>query len=44
MVEDEKVVRDLVQDILESNGYIVIAAEDGPTAVAISENSVARSN
>ena len=38
VVEDEKVVRDLVQDILESNGYIVIAAEDGPTAVAISEN------
>ena len=38
VVEDEKFVRDLVQDILESSGYIVLAAEDGTTAIAISEN------
>jgi PAS domain S-box-containing protein len=35
LVEDEAVVRHLVAEILESNGYTVLQAADGPSAVEL---------
>ena len=35
LVEDETVVRQLVAEILESNGYAVLQAADGPSALEL---------
>jgi PAS domain S-box-containing protein len=35
LVEDEKIVRQLVVEILESNGYTVLQAGDGPSALEL---------
>ena len=37
LAEDEKVVRDLVQEILEGAGYTVLAAADGREALSLSK-------
>jgi len=37
LVEDEELVRDLVRELLEAGGYTVIAAADGPAALALAE-------
>lgn len=35
LVEDELAVRQVVKRILESHGYMVLAAEDGPSAISL---------
>ena len=35
LVEDERIVRSLVAEILESNGYVVLQAADGPSAIEL---------
>jgi DNA-binding response OmpR family regulator len=35
LVEDEKILRDAVKEILEVNGFNVVDAEDGETALAL---------
>ena len=35
VVEDDEIVRELVCEVLEENGYTVLCAEDGPAAIAI---------
>lgn len=37
LVEDEPLVRDLVEQVLVSRGYRVLVAPDGPTAIAVAE-------
>jgi nitrogen-specific signal transduction histidine kinase/ActR/RegA family two-component response regulator len=39
LVEDEPVVRKLVREMLVRNGYDVLAAEDGPSALALAESA-----
>jgi CheY-like chemotaxis protein len=34
LVEDDDLVRDLVQDVLVASGYRVLEARDGPSALA----------
>ncbi len=38
VVEDDEIVRQLVCDVLEENGYVVLCAEDGPAAVAMADD------
>jgi signal transduction histidine kinase/FixJ family two-component response regulator len=38
VVEDDDVVRQLVHDVLEENGYNVLSAEHGPAAVGLANN------
>jgi len=39
LVEDEPVVRKLVREMLIRNGYDVLTAEDGPSALALAEST-----
>lgn len=41
VVEDDKMVRDLVAEILESLGYDVLAVDGGPSALHVLENDPA---
>jgi two-component system cell cycle sensor histidine kinase/response regulator CckA len=38
LVEDEQMVRELVENVLRQNGYTVIAASDGAEAIAIADS------
>ena len=38
VVEDDEIVRQLVCDVLEDNGYTVLCAEDGPAAIAMAND------
>ena len=38
VVEDDEIVRDLVCDVLDENGYTVLCAEDGPAAIAMAND------
>ena len=38
VVEDDEIVRQLVCDVLEENGYTILCAQDGPAAVALANN------